>query len=128
MISVALMCSIFLVALDLTIVATAIPRITEEFQSLDQLGWYGSAFFLTLGSFQATWGKLYKYTPLKTSYLCSIVIFEVGSLICGIAQNSTTLIIGRAISGMGGAGIASGAYIIMAFTAPPSKRAVSNSF
>ena len=49
MITVALMLSIFLCALDMTIVATAIPRITDQFKSLDQVGWYGSAFFLTLG-------------------------------------------------------------------------------
>lgn len=122
MIVVALACSIFLVALDMTIVATAIPRITDQFHSLDQVGWYGSAFFLTLGSFQATWGKLYKYFPLKISYLSSIFIFEIGSLICAVAKNSTTLIVGRAIAGMGGAGIASGAYTIIAFSAPPKRR------
>ncbi|KIX09628.1 uncharacterized protein Z518_00709 [Rhinocladiella mackenziei CBS 650.93] len=122
MIVVALMCSIFLVALDMTIVATAIPRITDQFHSLDQVGWYGSAFFLTIGSFQATWGKLYKYFPLKTSYLASIFIFELGSLICAVANNSTTLIVGRAVAGMGGAGIASGSYTIIAFSAPPAKR------
>ncbi|KAJ9602155.1 hypothetical protein H2200_013275 [Cladophialophora chaetospira] len=122
MIVVALACSIFLVALDMTIVATAIPRITDQFHSLDQVGWYGSGFFLTIGSFQATWGKLYKYFPLKISFLTSIFIFEIGSLICAVANNSTTLIVGRAIAGMGGAGIASGSYTIIAFSAPPAKR------
>ncbi|KIX93769.1 uncharacterized protein Z520_10393 [Fonsecaea multimorphosa CBS 102226] len=122
MIVVALACSIFLVALDMTIVATAIPRITDQFHSLDQVGWYGSGFFLTIGSFQATWGKLYKYFPLKISYLSSIFIFELGSLICGVANDSTTLIVGRAIAGMGGAGIASGSYTIIAFSAPPKQR------
>ncbi|EOD49204.1 MFS gliotoxin efflux transporter [Neofusicoccum parvum] len=120
---VAVICSIFLVALDMTIVATAIPKITDEFRSLDQVGWYGSAFFLTLGAFQSTWGKAYKYFPLKTSFLLSIFIFEIGSLICGVAQNSTTLIVGRAIAGAGGAGIAAGAYTILAFTAPPGQAA-----
>ncbi|KAL0254693.1 hypothetical protein SLS55_009216 [Diplodia seriata] len=120
---VAVICSIFLVALDMTIVATAIPKITDEFRSLDQVGWYGSAFFLTLGAFQAPWGKAYKYLPLKASFLASIFIFEVGSLICGVAQNSTTLIVGRAIAGAGGAGIAAGAYTILAFTAPPGQAA-----
>lgn len=95
----ALVLSIFLVALDMTIVATAIPRITDEFHSLNQVGWYGSAFFLTVGSFQSTWGKAYKYFPLKPSFLAAIGIFELGSLICGVAQNSITLIIGRAIAG-----------------------------
>ncbi|KAL8823438.1 MAG: hypothetical protein Q9191_005855 [Dirinaria sp. TL-2023a] len=122
MIVVALVLSIFLVALDMTIVATAIPRITDEFHSLDQVGWYGSAFFLTVGAFQSTWGKAYKYFPLKITFLVSIGIFELGSLLCGVAQNSITLIVGRAIAGLGGAGIASGAYTIIAFAAPPAQR------
>jgi MFS transporter, DHA2 family, glioxin efflux transporter len=122
MIVVALILSIFLVALDMTIVATAIPRITDEFHSLDQVGWYGSAFFLTLAAFQSTWGKAYKYFPLKISFLISIVIFEVGSLICAVAKSSTTLIVGRAIAGAGGAGIASGAYTIIAFSANEKQR------
>ena len=96
---IALVLSIFLVALDMTIVATAIPHITDEFHSLDQVGWYGSAFFLTLGAFQSTWGKAYKYFHLKPSFLIAIGIFELGSLICGVAQDSTTLIVGRAIAG-----------------------------
>lgn len=118
----ALVLSIFLVSLDMTIVATAIPRITDQFHSLDQVGWYGSAFFLTLASFQSTWGKAYKYFPLKTTFLISIFIFEVGSLICAVAKNSTTLIVGRAVAGAGGAGIASGAYTIIAFSARPAQR------
>jgi hypothetical protein len=122
MIIVALALAMFLVAIDMTIVATAIPRITDQFHSLDQVGWYGSAFFLTLASFQSTWGKAYKYFPLKTSFLISILIFEIGSLVCAVAKNSTTLIVGRAIAGAGGAGIASGAYTIIAFSAPPQQR------
>jgi MFS transporter, DHA2 family, glioxin efflux transporter len=67
----------------MTIVATAIPKITDEFKGLDLVGWYGAAFFLTLGSFQSTWGKAYKYFPLKTTFLISLFVFEIGSLICG---------------------------------------------
>jgi MFS transporter, DHA2 family, glioxin efflux transporter len=119
---VALVLSIFLVALDMTIVATAIPEITTVFNSLDQVGWYGSSFFLTLASFQSTWGKAYKYFPLKTTFILSIVIFELGSLISGVAQSSTALIVGRAITGAGAAGIASGVYTIIAFAAPPRQR------
>ncbi|CAD6440315.1 f72fe993-4980-4da0-8abe-6078e8183b03 [Sclerotinia trifoliorum] len=123
MIVVALSLSIFLVSLDMTIVATAIPKITDQFHGLDLVGWYGSAFFLTVGSFQSTWGKAYKYFPLKITFLMSIFIFELGSLICGVAPNSTALIVGRAIAGLGGAGIASGAYTIIAFAARPQHRA-----
>lgn len=96
----ALVLSIFLGSLDMTIVATAIPRITDEFHSLDQVGWYGGAFFLTIGAFQSTWGKAYKYFSLKGTFLTSFAIFELGSLLCGVAQNSITLIVGRAIAGM----------------------------
>jgi MFS family permease len=67
----------------MTIVATAIPKITDEFHELDLIGWYGSAFFLTLASFQSTWGKALKYFPLKITFLIAIFIFELGSLICG---------------------------------------------
>ena len=66
-----------------TIVTTAIPRITDEFHSLTQVGWYGSAFFLTIAAFQSAWGKLYKYFPLKTIFLTSVMVFEIGSLVCG---------------------------------------------
>jgi MFS family permease len=69
----------------MTIVATAIPKITDEFQKLDAIGWYGSAFFLTVASFQSTWGKAYKYFPLKTTFLLAVFVFELGSLICGKA-------------------------------------------
>ncbi|KAK4099579.1 MFS general substrate transporter [Parathielavia hyrcaniae] len=119
---VALVLTVFLVSLDMTIVATAIPRITDEFQGLEDVAWYGSAFFMTVGGFQSTWGKIFKYFPLKLSFLIAIFIFEVGSLICGVAPNSTALIVGRAIAGVGAAGIGSGAYTIIAFTAPPNKR------
>ncbi|KAJ4228257.1 hypothetical protein NW757_014155 [Fusarium falciforme] len=115
---IALFLSVFLVVLDMTIVATAIPKITDEFQRLDEVSWYGAAFLICSAAFQSTWGKAYKYFSLKTSFLISIFIFEVGSLICGVAPHSVTLIVGRAIAGIGCAGIASGAYIIIggAFT------------
>jgi MFS transporter, DHA2 family, glioxin efflux transporter len=106
-----------------TIVATAIPRITDEFKSLDNVGWYGSAFFLTVASFQSTWGKAYRYFPLKTAFLVSIAIFEIGSLICAVSKSSTTLIVGRAIAGSGGAGVASGCYSIIAFSVPRKQTA-----
>ncbi|KAJ5884080.1 uncharacterized protein N7473_010966 [Penicillium subrubescens] len=119
----ALVLSITLCSLDQTIVATAIPKITDQFHSLNDISWYGSAYFMTLGAFQSTWGKAYKYFPLKTSFLVAIFIFELGSLIAAVAPNSTTLIVGRAISGLGASGIAPGVYTISAFAAEPTKRA-----
>ncbi|RGP80176.1 hypothetical protein FLONG3_1710 [Fusarium longipes] len=118
----ALVMAVFLFSLDLTIVATAIPKITDEFKGLDKVGWYGAAFFMTVGAFQSTWGKVYKYFPLKTSFLIAIFIFELGSVICGAAPNAEALITGRAIAGVGGAGLGAGAYTIIGFSAPPKKR------
>ncbi|KAH7460146.1 putative efflux pump [Fusarium oxysporum f. sp. matthiolae] len=119
---IALALGVFLVSLDMTIVATAIPKITDEFQSLTDVSWYSSAFFMTLGGFQSAWGKAYKYFPLKLSFMMAILIFEVGSLLCGVAPNSVALIVGRAIAGLGAAGLASGVYTLIAFSATPKKR------
>ena len=118
----ALVLSIFLVSLDLTIVATAIPKITDEFHGLGNVSWYSAAFFMTIGGFQSAWGKAYKHFPLKFTFLTSIFIFELGSLICGVAPSSAALIVGRAIAGLGAAGIGSGTYTIIAFSAGPKRR------
>ena len=118
----ALVLSIFLVSLDLTIVATAIPKITDEFHGLEDVSWYSSAFFMTIGGFQSSWGKVFKYFPLKLGFLMSIFTFELGSLICGVAPTSTALIVGRAIAGLGAAGIGSGTYTIIAFSSGPKNR------
>ncbi|QYT01836.1 MFS domain-containing protein [Trichoderma simmonsii] len=114
--------AMFLASLDQTILGTAIPKITDEFHGLSQVSWYGSAYFMCLGGFQSTWGKVYKYFPLKISFAIAVFVFELGSLICGVARNSNTFIVGRAIAGIGGAGITSGSTVILAFSAEPAKR------
>ncbi|KAL6797194.1 major facilitator superfamily domain-containing protein [Trichoderma sp. SZMC 28013] len=118
----ALALAIFLVSLDLTIVATAIPKITDQFNGLLDIAWYSSAFFMTMGGFQSAWGKIYKYFPLKNSYLIAIFIFELGSLICAVAPSSTALIVGRGFAGVGAAGIGSGSYTIIGFSVSPKSR------
>lgn len=57
--------AMFLVALDRTIIATAIPRITDEFQSLGDIGWYGSAYMLTTAASQLVFGRIYKFYNLR---------------------------------------------------------------
>lgn len=120
-IMIALLISMFIQNLDSTIIATAIPSITDEFHSVSQVGWYGSACFLTFASFQSTWGKAFKYFPIKATFLVSLFVFELGSLIIALAPTSTALIIGRAIAGAGAAGVSSGVFTIIAFSAPPAK-------
>ncbi|KAI5866502.1 putative efflux pump [Durotheca rogersii] len=118
----ALCLSVFLMALDNAIIATAIPKITDAFHSLPDVGWYGSAYLLTTAALQLLFGKLYTFLSLKWVYLTAIGVFELGSLICGVAQNSVTLIIGRAVAGLGSAGLMSGALLILAHSVPLAKR------
>ncbi|KAH6660659.1 putative efflux pump [Truncatella angustata] len=122
LISLALCLSVFLIALDNSIIATAIPKISDDFHSLSDVGWYGSAYLLTTAALQLMFGKFYTFMSIKAVYLIAITIFEVGSLICGVAQNSVTLIVGRAVAGMGSAGIFSGALLILAHSVPLPKR------
>ena len=76
---------------------------------------------MCLAVFQAFWGKAYKYFPLKVVFLVCIAVFELGSLIIALAQNSITIVAGRAIQGVGGAGITGGCYIICAFITEPKR-------
>lgn len=119
---VALFLGMFTSNLDSTILATATPRITDEFHSLNDIGWYASSGFLTFAAFQTTWGKVFKYFPLKASYLISLLIFEVGSLICATAPTSTALIVGRAFAGVGGAGLCTGTFVIIGYSVEPKKQ------
>ena len=116
--------SIFLVALDRLIIGIAIPTITNEFGSLDDVGWYGSAYLLTACAFCLLIGKLYTFYNPKHLFLASILLFEIGSAICGAAPNSTSLIVGRAIAGLGSAGMLQGSFNILIPVVPLHKRPV----
>lgn len=79
---------------------------------------------LTTASFQLLFGKFYTFFSIKYVFLIAIGIFELGSLVCGAAPNSIALILGRAIAGLGSAGIFSGALIIVAHSVPLAKRPI----
>lgn len=98
------------------------PQIATQFQALDQISWYASAYLLTSCSTQLLWGRIFTFYSTKILFLVGIFIFEVGSALCGAAPNSTAFIIGRAIAGMGSAGIYSGATVIIAQIVPLHKR------
>lgn len=111
-----------------TIVGTAVPKITSEFGGLNDVSWYSAAYFMTFGGLEASWGKAFKYFDIKWTFLLSLAIFEVGSLICALAPNSVALIVGRAIAGVGAAGISVGGTSIVAFSTPPKTRPVLMGF
>jgi MFS family permease len=107
---------------DRTIIATAIPTITDDFHALNDVGWYGSAYMLTSCAFQLFFGKIYTFYNTKWVFLSAIIIFEVGSVLCGAAPSSIVFIIGRAIAGMGSAGIFSGVIVVMVASVPLHQR------
>lgn len=114
--------AIFLVTLDQNIISTAIPRITDEFHSINDIGWYGTAYLLTMCTFQLLMGKIYKFYPAKPLFLTGMLLFEIGSAVCGAAPNSIAFIIGRAIQGLGSAVLFSGVMVIMFMTVPLQQR------
>ncbi|KAJ5166138.1 uncharacterized protein N7482_004919 [Penicillium canariense] len=122
LITIALCCCVFCVALDNTIIATAIPKITDQFNSLDDVGWYGSSYLLTTCAVTLMFGKFYTFYSIKWIYLLALCIFEVGSLVCAVTPNSVGLICGRAIAGLGAAGLFSGSILIITQSVPLVKR------
>ncbi|PVG01377.1 ABC transporter [Serendipita vermifera] len=97
--------SVLLVALDQTIVATALPKLASQFNALDQLTWVVSAYFLTQAGLMLTFGQILTIASNKWVYLVCITLFEIGSLICGVAPSMNVLIFGRAFQGVGASGI-----------------------
>ncbi|KAL4758223.1 MDR family MFS transporter [Aspergillus foveolatus] len=126
LIFVGLCLSVFQVALDEVVLGTAVATITDEFQSLQDIGWYGSAYLFTDCAFQLVFGRLYSMLPVKIVYLGALLLFEIGSIICATAPNSIALILGRTIAGIGAGGILSGALTILSQSVPRAKVAVFN--
>ncbi|KAJ5599066.1 hypothetical protein N7450_000133 [Penicillium hetheringtonii] len=122
LIVVALLSAMFLVALDRTIIATAVPKISDQFHAISYISWYASAYLLTSSATQLLWGRLYVFYSTKMLFLAAVIVFEVGSAICGAAPNSKAFIVGRAIAGVGSAGIQHGATVIITQVIPLHKR------
>ncbi|KAH6715640.1 major facilitator superfamily domain-containing protein [Leptodontidium sp. MPI-SDFR-AT-0119] len=111
----------FLLMLDESIISTAIPKITTDFGSLNDVGWYGTAYLLTNCALQPLSGKIYGEFNVKKSFLV-FFIFELGSALSGAATSPEMLITGRAVAGMGGSGLLNGAYGIIHGIAPIEKQ------
>lgn len=103
---------VLLVWLDEGIVATAIPSITDRFNSTSDIAWYGSAYTMALCAMQLPLGRIYQDFPTKPVFYSSIAVFEVGSLIQATSPSSLVFILGRAIAGAAGAGVLTGTLVI----------------
>ena len=79
---------------------------------------------ITSCAFQLLFGKIYSFYSPKWVFLTAIALFEVGSVVCGAAPNSPAFIVGRAIAGLGSAGVFSGAIIIIVYLVPLHKRPI----
>lgn len=86
------------------------------------VGWYGAAYQLASGALQPLTGKLYVNFKNKWVFISFFALFELGSLLCGVATSSSMLIVGRAIQGMGTAGLQNGAFTIITASVPLIKR------
>ncbi|CAI4215524.1 unnamed protein product [Parascedosporium putredinis] len=118
----AILPTMIVVSLDRIIMATATPKITDELNSIRDIGWYGSAYQLASCSTQLFFSRLYQYFDNKILFLISVLLFEAGSILCATASVSAAVIAGRVVSGLGSAGVMAGAIAIMIPLVPLHKR------
>src|SRR5579872_5321864 len=101
----ALMLAILLAALDQTIVATALPTIVGDLGGLSHLSWVITGYLLATTVSAPLWGKLGDQYGRKRLFQAAIVIFLIGSALCGLSRNMFELISFRALQGLGGGGL-----------------------
>ncbi|KAF7790211.1 hypothetical protein EIP86_001163 [Pleurotus ostreatoroseus] len=118
----SLLLATFLAALDQTIVATALPTIVEQLQGGQNYSWVGSAYLLASCALSPFYGRVSDLIGRKPVLFPVIVIFLIGSALCGAAQSMTWLIVCRAIQGIGGGGIFQMVNIIIGDIVPLEKR------
>ncbi len=118
----ALLLGMLLAALDQTIVSTALPTIVSELGGLDHLSWVVTAYLLASTAATPLWGKLGDQYGRKRLFQIAIVIFLVGSALCGAAQNMPQLIGFRALQGAGGGGLMVLSMAIVGDLVPPRER------
>lgn len=112
-IMLSVMASLFLVALDQTIIATALGRIVEEFNAFDSLSWIVTAYLLTTTITVPIAGKLSDLFGRRTILLIGVAIFVLGSLMSGLSGTVEQLILWRAFQGIGGGIITANAFTII---------------
>lgn len=99
---VGLLVAMLFASLDNTIVGTAMPRIVGELGGLSLMTWLTTAYMLSSTSVVPIAGKLADLIGRKSVYVTGIIIFMIGSALCGMANSMTQLIIFRGLQGIGG--------------------------
>jgi EmrB/QacA subfamily drug resistance transporter len=118
----ALMLAMLLAALDQTIVSTALPQIAVDLEGLNKLSWVATSYLLTSAVVTPIYGKLGDMFGRKKIFITSIVIFMIGSVLCGFAQSMDQLIAFRAIQGLGGGGLMALVFAIVGEVVPLNQR------
>lgn len=118
----SLMLTMFLASLDQTVVSTALPRITSEFNALGSLAWVVTAYLLASTASTPLWGKFSDLYGRKPMLQLAIVIFLIGSVMAGMAPSMEWLIASRGVQGLGGGGLMVLVMAVIADVVPPSER------
>lgn len=119
---VALMLAMLLAALDQTIVSTALPRIASDLNGLSKLSWVVTAYLITSAVVTPLYGKISDQLGRKKIFQTAIIIFLIGSMLCGLSQNMNQLIFFRALQGIGGGGLMALVFAIIGDIIPPRQR------
>ncbi|KAH8806146.1 putative efflux pump antibiotic resistance protein [Xylogone sp. PMI_703] len=113
----------FLVGYDSSCIGTLAPVITDQLHALNDLGWFQPVYLVALCAPMLILGQLYSLYSMKTLYMAAFSIFVIGSVLTAAAPSPTSFILGRALSGLGAAGINSGITCnIIANTVPLERR------
>ncbi|KAM0348050.1 hypothetical protein ACHAPU_004553 [Fusarium lateritium] len=115
---------VFLGAVDSTIIATLSGPISSEFQSLSLLSWLATAYLISNAACQPISGRLTDIFGRGPGLVFSNIFFAAGNLICGLAHNQTTMIIGRVVAGIGGGGLMSISTFLGSDLVPLRKRGI----
>lgn len=118
----AIMMTVFLAALDQTIVSTALPKIANELHGLSKYSWVATAYLLTSAISTPLFGKISDMFGRKRIFQSAIVIFLIGSILCGVAGSMNQLIIFRGIQGIGGGALLSLSMAVIGDVVPPRIR------
>jgi EmrB/QacA subfamily drug resistance transporter len=119
---IGVLLAMFLAALDQTIVATAMPTIGRELGDLEHLPWVVSAYLLAATAVTPLYGKASDIYGRRSTLLVGISVFVIGSIACALAPNLVSLIIARAVQGLGGGGLLSLGQTIIADIVTPRER------